>query len=114
MNFTSLLVGDGYLWLLENQTQNLFFEATFQFELSNLEVVSSTSERGNPQNQGECEVKVALRPQESRILRFLLVDPILPWGYKYSYSYKCEELIGSQEELVAIVKAKGALKIIHY
>jgi hypothetical protein len=31
--FASLLVGDGYLWLLDNRTSNLIFSATFTFDL---------------------------------------------------------------------------------
>lgn len=41
IHFTSLLVGDGYLWLLENLTKCVDFEANFVFDLSNLGIVSS-------------------------------------------------------------------------
>jgi hypothetical protein len=41
IHFTSLLVGDGYLWLLENLTKCVDFEANFVFDLNNLGIVSS-------------------------------------------------------------------------
>jgi len=31
--FASLLVSDGYLWLLDNRTANLVLSATFTFDL---------------------------------------------------------------------------------
>jgi hypothetical protein len=36
IHFTSMVVGDGYLWLLENLTANQKFEAIFNFQLTNL------------------------------------------------------------------------------
>ncbi len=42
--FASLLVGDGYLWLLDNRTPNLIFSATFTFDLQNLAIVSYKKE----------------------------------------------------------------------
>jgi len=35
------MLGDGYIWLLENRTTSLNFESTFKFELTNLTVISS-------------------------------------------------------------------------
>ena len=39
--FNNLMLGDGYIWLLENRTNSLNFESTFKFELTNLTVISS-------------------------------------------------------------------------
>ena len=39
--FNNLMLGDGYIWLLENRTSSLSFESTFKFELTNLTVISS-------------------------------------------------------------------------
>jgi len=41
IGFTTMLVGDGYLWLLDNQTTNIQFEGTFIFDLTNLCIVSN-------------------------------------------------------------------------
>lgn len=41
IHFTSMLVGDGYLWLMENLTSNMNFDSTFMFDLNNLCIVSS-------------------------------------------------------------------------
>jgi hypothetical protein len=39
--FNNLMLGDGYIWLLENRTGSLTFESTFKFELTNLTVIST-------------------------------------------------------------------------
>jgi hypothetical protein len=39
--FNNLMLGDGYIWLLENRTTSLTFESTFKFELTNLTVIST-------------------------------------------------------------------------
>ncbi len=39
--FNNLMLGDGYIWLLENRTASLSFESTFKFEMTNLTVISS-------------------------------------------------------------------------
>lgn len=75
--FASLLVGDGYLWLLDNRTPNLIFSATFTFDLQNLAIVSYKK-----------ELQVELRPGQKQVIRFMMLDPRQPWGYKYGYNYK--------------------------
>lgn len=43
-----------------------------------------------------------------------MVDPTNAWGYKYSYSFKCNEVINDESELIKKVKAKGSKKQIVY
>lgn len=59
-------------------------------------------------------MSVALKPGETRILRFILIDPIMPWGYSYSYNYACSENIPNDEVLIKLVKEKGTIKIVNY
>jgi hypothetical protein len=106
-----MLVGDGYLWLMENLTSNMAFDSTFMFELSNLCIVSSLKGQGGT---GNCELQVSLRPGETRILRLILIDPMMAWGYSYGYSYACSEIIASEEELIKTVKEKGTIKEVNY
>lgn len=111
IHFTSMLVGDGYLWLMENLTTNMALDSTFVFDLNNLRIVSSLKGQGGT---GHCELNVSLKPGENRILRFILIDPMFAWGYSYSYSYSCSEMIESEEALASMVKEKGVLKIVNY
>jgi len=55
-----------------------------------------------------------LKPGESRILRFVLIDPTAAWGYKYSYSYKCMEILRGEDHLMELVKNQGELKVFSY
>lgn len=41
MLFVTLLISDGYLWLLENRTSDQLFEVEFEFDLNNLSITSS-------------------------------------------------------------------------
>lgn len=92
---------------MENLTSSHLLEATFVFDLANLCIVSTLK-------SGEKHLNVTLKPGETRILRFILVDPTLAWGYSYTFSYKVSETVASEEELVSIVKAKGELKVVTY
>jgi hypothetical protein len=65
--FVSLLVGNGYLWLLENWTTNLIFSATFTFDLQNLANVSYKK-----------ELQVELRSGQEQVIRFMMLDPGSP------------------------------------
>ena len=105
------MLGDGYIWLLENRTATLSFESTFKFELTNLTVISSLKGQNG---SGVCDMNVDLKPGESRILRFVLIDPTVAWGYKYSYSYKCMEILRGEDHLVELVKNQGELKVFNY
>jgi hypothetical protein len=111
IHFTSLLVADGYLWLMENLTSNFLLDCNFVFDLTNLCIVSTIKGQGS---SDKSELLVALKPGETRIIRFLLIDPMLAWGYSYTFSYKVTETIASEDELVSIVKAKGELKPVTY
>jgi len=39
--FATMLIADGYLWLLENRTSDQLFEVELEFELNNLSIISS-------------------------------------------------------------------------
>lgn len=59
-------------------------------------------------------MSISLKPGETRILRFILIDPILSWGYSYGYNYACSENVPNEESMVKIVKDKGTLKVVNY
>jgi hypothetical protein len=79
--------------------------------MNNLCVISNVKGQNG---SGKCELPVSLKPGDTRVMRFILIDPILPWGYKFSYSYKCLEVIKSEEHLKSLVRTKGALKVVNY
>jgi len=53
---------------------------------------------------------VDLRPGQKQYLRFMLLDPRLPWGYKYGYTYKVSELVRSEADLEHIIRSRGEVK----
>jgi hypothetical protein len=103
--FATLLVGDGYLWLLDNRSPNLILSATFSFDLQNLSLLNHNTKR---------DVSVDLQPGQRQVLRFVMQDTRQAWGYKYGYNYRVTEIVRSEAELERAVRNKGEVKGFNY
>ena len=87
---------------MDNRSPNLHLQASFTFDLQNLSLLSKT-----PATK---DLSVDLKPGQKHISRFYLLDPLLPWGYKYSYTYRVCELYKNEAELEALIRSKGEVK----
>jgi hypothetical protein len=77
--------GKGYIWLFENETDCVTFNGSYSFELNNLKF----SDGG----EDETTWAIKLEPGTQLVKKLDMVDPTQAWGYKYSYSFKCNEVI---------------------
>lgn len=54
--------GDGYVWMFENNSDDIIFEGTFYYTLNNLRIVDKEANGGS-------EWKVKLNPKERSYMR---------------------------------------------
>ncbi len=55
-------------------------------------------------------MQIKLRPGEKQIKKMVIIDPIQAWGYKFKYSFKCSEVIESDDALIDLIKGSGNMK----
>jgi hypothetical protein len=58
---------------------------------------------------------IRLEPDENCVKKIDLIDPTLPWGYKFTYNYKCLDKLFSDKNtdpqiIIDLVKEHGQLK----
>ena len=84
--FYSMAHGNGYIWHFENLTKSVTFEGAFNFELNNLKFEDDN-------NPSDTSWNIRLEPGDKMTKKLNMADPTQAWGYKYSYSFKCNEII---------------------
>lgn len=92
--------GDGYVWMFENNSDDIIFEGTFYYVLNNLRIVDKAA-------QGGSEWKVKLNPKERSYMRMDWVDITQTWGYKWKCSFHCSDDITSEDKIIEKVIQKG-------
>lgn len=101
-----LSTSDGYLWMFENETDDIIFEGRFIFTLNNLFIVD---------NQGDLnEFKITLKPGEKRYMRMDTVDVAKSWGYKCKLVSHCDQDVSTEDKLIRKIIQKGERTQISY
>ena len=67
--FSSIVMGIGYLWVVENNTLNTTWDAQFDYELNNMR------SEGDTLDGSIIKWKFCLKPGDKRLKRFLMIDP---------------------------------------
>jgi hypothetical protein len=92
--------GDGYVWMFDNESEDVIFEGTFYYTLNNLNIVGAKEDKPD-------EWQVKLRPGETSYMRMDTVDITKSWGYKCKCSFQCDEDISSKDKIIEKVLEKG-------
>ena len=95
--------GDGYLWMFENESEDIIFNGTFHFNLRNLII---------PENKHKIidDYEVHLNPGEKSYMRMNIVDISKPWGYKCKLSFNIEDDLSNEKKLIEKIYAEGELQ----
>ena len=92
--------GDGYIWMFENESDDVIFEGTFYYVLNNLRIVDKDAIGGN-------EWRVKLNPKQRSYMRMDCIDITKTWGYKWKCSFHCSDDITNEEKIIDKVIKKG-------
>lgn len=99
--------GDGYIWMFENESDDIIFEGTFYYTLNNLKIADKEAKGGN-------EWKVKLDPGEKSYMRMDAVDITQSWGYKCKCSFHCLEDISTDDKIIEKTLEKGEKQQVLY
>jgi hypothetical protein len=92
--------GDGYIWMFDNESDDITFEGTFYFTLNNLKIAEEGAE-------GSSEWKVKLKPREKSYMRMDAVDITKSWGYKCKCSFHCSDDVSTDDKLIDKIYEQG-------
>lgn len=99
--------GDGYIWMFENESEDIIFEGTFYYTLNNLKIADKEAKGGN-------EWKVKLNPGEKSYMRMDAVDITQSWGYKCKCSFHCLDDISTDDKIIQKALEQGEKQQVLY